>query len=185
MPKSIKMIINQCNKVDTDWCVKLNRLSKILFIQNFFNFISWLGNGKIWYVTIFLIPCMSDSGILISLEMICFGLFGTTVYKILKNKINRPRPYKINQSIYLGGRILDQFSFPSGHTLHAIIFSLILIFYFPDLTEILFIFTLLIALSRVILGMHYPSDVFVGGMIGYIIFKLFLYYKDYENLIFI
>jgi undecaprenyl-diphosphatase len=117
--------------------------------------------------------------------MICFGLIGTAIYKILKNKINRPRPYKINQSIYLGGKILDQFSFPSGHTLHAVIFSLILIFYFPFFSEILLIFTLLIALSRVILGMHYPSDVFVGGLIGYIIFNLFIYYKNYENFILI
>ena len=185
MPKAIRSIINQCNKVDTDWCIKLNRLSKNQYIQNFFNFISWLGDGKIWYLIIFLIPFMSDGGIHISIEMICFGLIGTGIYKLLKNKINRPRPYKINQSIYLGGKILDQFSFPSGHTLHAVIFSLILIFYLPVLTEILFIFTLLIALSRVILGMHYPSDVFIGGMIGFLIFKLFLYYKDYENFIFI
>jgi undecaprenyl-diphosphatase len=63
MPKAIRSIINQCNKVDTDWCIKLNRLSKNLYIQNFFNFISWLGNGKIWYLIIFLIPFISDSGI--------------------------------------------------------------------------------------------------------------------------
>ena len=185
MPKAIRSIINQCNKVDTDWCIKLNRLSKNLYIQKFFNYISWLGDGKIWYLIIFLIPFISDGGILISIEMICFGLIGTAIYKSLKNKINRPRPYKINQSIYLGGKILDQFSFPSGHTLHAVIFSLILIFYFSFVSEILLIFTLLIALSRVILGMHYPTDVFIGGLIGYIIFNLFMYYKNYENFILI
>ena len=96
MPKAIRSIINQCNKVYTDWCIKLNRLSKNLYIQKFFNFISWLGDGKIWYLIIFLIPFISDGGILISIEMICFGLIGTAIYKSLKNKINRPRPYKIN-----------------------------------------------------------------------------------------
>lgn len=185
MNKAIKNIIVYFYKVDLFFCLRLNQFSKNNKILNLFNFISWLGNGKVWYLIIFLIPFMSDRGILISIEMICFGLIGTVIYKILKKKINRPRPYKINQSIYLGGKILDQFSFPSGHTLHAVIFSLILIFYFSFVSEILLIFTMLIALSRVILGMHYPSDVFVGGLIGYIIFNLFMYYKNYENFILI
>ena len=185
MPKAIKTILNQCNRVDTNFCLILNQLSKNTIILNFFIFISWLGNGKIWYLIIFFIPFISATGIKISAELIIFGLMGTIIYKILKRIINRPRPYKMNQSINLGGKILDQFSFPSGHTLHSVIFSLILIFYFPVFTEILLIFTLLIALSRVILGMHFPSDVFVGAIIGYLIFKFFLIYKDYEHFIYL
>ena len=186
MPNALKTILLHCNKADTDFCVKLNRLSKNQMILYFFNFISWLGNGKIWYFIIFLIPFFNADGIKISLEMIFFGLAGTLIYKLLKSKINRPRPYKVNQSIILGGKILDQFSFPSGHTLHAVIFSMILIFYFPLVTEVFIIFTFLIALSRVILGMHFPSDVFIGAIIGYLIFQLFLIYQQqYENFIFI
>jgi undecaprenyl-diphosphatase len=185
MSKAIKTILTQCNRVDINFCLKLNQLSKYPVILNFFNFISWLGNGKIWYLIIFIIPFICNIGIKISVELIFFGLIGTIIYKILKNTINRPRPYKINQSINLGGKILDQFSFPSGHTLHSVIFSLILIYHFPILTEILAILTLLIGLSRVILGMHFPSDVFVGALLGYLIFKLFLIYRNYENIIYL
>jgi undecaprenyl-diphosphatase len=33
--------------------------------------------------------------------------------------------------------------------------------------------------------MHFPSDVFVGAIIGYLIFKLFLIYEDYEHFIYL
>ena len=61
---------------------------------------------------------------------------------------------------------LDEFSFPSGHTLHAVAFWVMLSAYYPGLSWPLGIFALLVALSRVILGMHYPSDVAVGASIG-------------------
>ncbi len=41
------------------------------------------------------------------------------IYKVLKIKTVRPRPYQVHQVIRLGEHPLDHFSFPSGHTLHA------------------------------------------------------------------
>lgn len=185
MANIVKTFVLQLYELDKKYCLKLNKFSTNKIILKFFNFISWLSNGKIWYLIILTTALSSKVGIKISFELISFGLMGTIIYKLLKYKINRPRPYKINQSIHLGGKILDQFSFPSGHTLHSVIFSLIIIYYFPIFTEILIIFTLLVALSRVILGMHFPSDVFVGAFLGYLIFKLFLIYREYENIIYI
>jgi undecaprenyl-diphosphatase len=57
-------------------------------------------------------------------------------------------------------------SFPSGHTLHAVVFSLVALNYYPQLSLILLPFTLMVALSRVVLGLHYPSDVVAGALIG-------------------
>jgi undecaprenyl-diphosphatase len=64
---------------------------------------------------------------------------------------------------------LDEFSFPSGHTLHAVAFTLIATANYPDLSLLLFPLAALIAASRLVLGLHYPSDVLAGGAIGGVI----------------
>jgi undecaprenyl-diphosphatase len=101
--------------------------------------------------------------------MIIAGFTGTLIYKWLKVKTLRPRPYNVYQQISLRTIPLDQFSFPSGHTLHAVIFTLVAIHYYPMLSLGLIPFTILIGLSRPILGLHYPSDVLVGALIGTLI----------------
>jgi len=70
---------------------------------------------------------------------------------------------------------LDEFSFPSGHTLHAVIFTLVAIHYYPMLSVALIPFSILIGLSRPILGLHYPSDVLVGALIGFFISLISFY----------
>jgi undecaprenyl-diphosphatase len=94
------------------------------------------------------------------------ALIGVFIYKILKNNMVRQRPYISWEQIKQGTAPLDWYSFPSGHTLQATLFTIIAVFYYPALALILIPFTILIALSRIILGLHYPSDVFVGAIIG-------------------
>ena len=65
-----------------------------------------------------------------------------------------------------GADPLDPFSFPSGHTLHAVAFSIVAIAFYPVLAWLLVPFTLLVAASRVVLGLHYPSDVAAGAALG-------------------
>ena len=64
---------------------------------------------------------------------------------------------------------LDEFSFPSGHTLHAVAFSIVAIHHFAVLAWLLWPFAALVALSRVILGLHYPSDVVAAIGLGAVI----------------
>ena len=61
---------------------------------------------------------------------------------------------------------MDHFSFPSGHTLHAVMATITLGYIQPILLLLMLPFTILVALSRMILGLHYPSDVIVGAVIG-------------------
>jgi len=104
--------------------------------------------------------------------MLLAGLVGTFLYKWLKGKTLRPRPYEVHQDVWLTGKPLDKFSFPSGHTLHAVVFSLVALSYYPELTIVVVPFTIMVGLSRVVLGLHYPSDVLAGALIGYIIMGL-------------
>jgi undecaprenyl-diphosphatase len=61
---------------------------------------------------------------------------------------------------------LDRYSFPSGHTLHAVTFTAIAIHHVPMLAVPLVPFALLIGASRVVLGLHYPTDVLAGATLG-------------------
>ena len=60
---------------------------------------------------------------------------------------------------------LDEFSFPSGHTLHSVACSVVLTAYYPMLGWVASPFTLLVASSRIVLGLHYPSDVLDSGLL--------------------
>ncbi|MDA1284731.1 MAG: phosphatase PAP2 family protein [Methylophilales bacterium] len=167
MTKKIRWTLGQLQKLDTNMCLMLNRSSEYDLIKLFFVAISRLGDGLVWYcLMISLILMGGNNGLEAVSHMIISGGIGTLIYKWLKHKISRPRPYQVSQKIQLQGKILDQFSFPSGHTLHAVIFTLICSSYYPALFPYLLILTLLISLSRVILGLHYPSDVLMGAIIG-------------------
>lgn len=168
--------MNQFHHVDSFLCITFNRTSHNILIRNLFKIISRLGDGVFWYTLMALILCIDQGrAILPVLHMATAGAVGTLVYKWLKVRTLRPRPYHVHQQISLRSIPLDQFSFPSGHTLHAVIFTLIAIHYYPMLSVALIPFTILIGLSRPILGLHYPSDVLVGAFIGILISTISFY----------
>src|SRR4029453_4242540 len=94
------------------------------------------------------------------------GLLNLPLYYWLKHSIGRPRPFVAGPDIRAWVRPLDKFSFPSGHTLHAVAFAVVFSWHFPLIGVALVPLVLLIALSRVALGLHYPSDVAAGALIG-------------------
>jgi undecaprenyl-diphosphatase len=60
----------------------------------------------------------------------------------------------------------DQFSFPSGHTITAFAVSVPLASHYPEASPALFFCSFSIALSRILLGMHFLSDVAAGALLG-------------------
>jgi len=137
--------------------------------------VSWLGDCKLWYALIATLPWWGGAaGLKCALYMLALGAVNLVFYKALKLRIARPRPYVSCPGIRACARSLDEFSFPSGHTMHAVAFSLVLTHYHPALALPLWAFTCLIALSRVVLGLHYPSDVAIGATIGWLTAKFML-----------
>jgi undecaprenyl-diphosphatase len=170
MPNKLKLYMNQFHHVDSRLCISFNKTSHNVLIRNFFKAVSRLGDGVFWYTLMILMLTIDQGNALIPvIHMGLAGLFGTFIYKWLKVRTLRPRPFNVHQQISLRSIPLDQFSFPSGHTLHAVIFSTVAIHYYPMLAIALIPFTILIGLSRPILGLHYPSDVIVGALIGMLI----------------
>ncbi len=85
---------------------------------------------------------------------------------VLKRLIGRERPCATETHCWAGLLPPDRFSFPSGHTITAFAITFSLGLYYPGLLAGLIFCALSVAASRVILGLHYLSDVLVGMVIG-------------------
>lgn len=149
------------------WCRRANRWCRDDRVRRFFAAISRLGDGAFWYALMGLLV-VSDGidGVAASTHMAATGVIALTLYKLLKRWTRRPRPFAAHPRIRAWVAPLDEFSFPSGHTLHAVSFSLVAIAYYPWLASLLLPFSVGVALSRVVLGLHYPSDVLAATALG-------------------
>ena len=136
-------------------------------LLHLFRAVSWLSNGIFWYALMLALLLAYGAGAALPvLHMAGAGLACTFLYRLLKKGTLRPRPYEVHAHIAAGAVPLDRFSFPSGHTLHAVAFTLLATVYFPQLAALLVPVTLAVAASRIVLGLHYPSDVLAGAALG-------------------
>ncbi len=171
----MNQMFSRMQALDSAVCVTVSHTGQYRFIRNWFRLISRLGDGIFWYVLMLAILATQQAdGIKPVLHMLAAGLTGTLIYKWLKAKTLRPRPYQVRQDVFMSGKPLDHFSFPSGHTLHAVAFGLVALFYYPLLAVVLMPFIAMVGISRVVLGLHYPSDVLAGAAIGYAIAQISL-----------
>ena len=159
--------VTRLDKAELRLCRQFNNLVQQAGIRRVFQLASRLGDGVAWYLLIAALPLIAGRhGALVALQMGTSGLAGLVLYRYLKRTFVRERPFITHAAITRAGVPLDRVSFPSGHSLHAVCFTIIAVSGFPLLAAILVPLAVLIALSRVVLGLHYPSDVLVGAFIG-------------------
>jgi undecaprenyl-diphosphatase len=152
---------------DVRTCARFNRAMRVRALLHFFRAVSWLGDGLFWYCLMLALLVKRGAGAALPvLHMAGVGIACTLLYRLLKTGTLRPRPYQVHAHIAAGADPLDRFSFPSGHTLHAVAFSTVALSYYPDLAWLLAPVTLAVAASRLVLGLHYPSDVLAGAALG-------------------
>jgi undecaprenyl-diphosphatase len=161
-------VVRKLDSADVSLCALLNRLSRSMTVRKLFRTVSRLGDGVIWYSLMALLPVIGGyNGLVVTLHMVMTALIGLLIYKIAKRCSGRERPYVSHAGqVACAMPPLDRYSFPSGHTLHAVSLTLVLCSYFPQMIWVLLPFAVLVALSRMILGLHYPSDVLAGALIG-------------------
>ena len=148
-------------------CRRLNRGASFAVPRRIFQVASRLGDGIIWYVLIVALPCVYGRPALRPAAVMALtGALGLLVYKVLKRAFVRERPFITHAAINRAMPPLDRYSFPSGHTLHAVSFALQASMHFPQLAWVLLPLALTIAASRVVLGLHYPTDVLAGAVLG-------------------
>src|SRR5262245_3293959 len=152
---------------DEEWCLWFNHAAAIPWARALFCAVSRLGDGVFWYALMAgLLVVGGRAAVPGVVHMAVVGAIGVLLYKWLKARTLRPRPYQVRTAILRGADPLDNFSFPSGHTLHAVSFSILAIVYFPPTAYLVLPFAALVAASRLVLGLHYPTDVLAGAAIG-------------------
>ncbi len=168
--------IRPLTRHEQQWCRYANRWGARRWIVNYFRVISRLGDGAFWYCLMAMLVIIDGwDGVNATAHMAATGFTALVMYKSLKRWTRRPRPFAADNQIRPLIAPLDEFSFPSGHTLHAVSFTLVALHYYPWLWPILVPFAASVAISRVVLGLHYPSDVLAAATIGYALATLSLW----------
>jgi len=148
-------------------CRRLNRGASFATSRRLFQIASRLGDGVIWYLMLAVLPLLYGIvAVKPAIIMALTGVLGVALYKLLKRVFVRERPFITHSTIDLAMAPLDRYSFPSGHTLHAVSFAWQATVHFPELGWVVVPLAALIAGSRVVLGLHYPTDVLAGAAIG-------------------
>ncbi|MBU3146014.1 phosphatase PAP2 family protein [Clostridium sp. CF012] len=90
----------------------------------------------------------------------------TGLGKLLKISVTRLRPFIDIPNLNIKKIGIDKYSFPSGHTTGAFSLAVIIALYFPIFGFITIPLACLVGISRMYIGVHYPTDVIMGAIIG-------------------
>jgi undecaprenyl-diphosphatase len=126
-----------------------------------------LGDGWLWYslAILFLLFGGAQRYAAVSASA-CAALAGVAVFKALKRLSRRQRPCQLEPHCWSKVLPPDRFSFPSGHTMTAFSIALVLSYFYRGMEVPVFFLACSIAVSRIVLGMHFLSDVLAGAVLG-------------------
>ncbi|MHA1829808.1 MAG: phosphatase PAP2 family protein [Candidatus Heimdallarchaeaceae archaeon] len=147
-------------------------------IQKVLGFISLSGNSQPWIVlsTVFFI--FNDFLTRIqNLSQVIVILLSASIVGIVKTIVKRERPNHLMVKEYIAK--VDYYSFPSGHSTRAIVFSIMMTYYYPVFGWIFILWGLIIAFTRIALDLHYFFDVITGIILGIFggVLGIFVYQK--------
>ena len=126
-------------------------------------YISKSGDGHI-YLLAGLTLALLDSTQGVDFFVTCLKAFALELpcYFLIKNSFKRDRPIGLPVFILPS----DKYSMPSGHTAAAILMASVTASFYPAVTGLVFIWAILIGASRLLLGVHYLTDLIAGALLG-------------------
>lgn len=129
--------------------------------------ITEFGNGVVTFIIAAALYFFENH--LLAYEFIFATLVLWLIVEILKVMIRRSRPFAKLSDVRIVGARARGHSFPSGHTSQAFYMATILTHYFhtgPGVAFVLYFAALLVGITRMYMGMHYPRDVLAGAILG-------------------
>lgn len=145
-----------------DWC--LQRKHRLLFIT-LSRWVSRTADGHLYGIAAVFFGLIGLWNI-VNILFIGF-LIERSLYFFLKNKLKRNRPQQAIPGFQSVIQPSDQFSFPSGHTSAAFLTLGITSAFYPSLSIPLLAWATWVGISRVMLGVHFPTDIVAGALLGY------------------
>jgi undecaprenyl-diphosphatase len=128
--------------------------------------ISRSANGPLYLALMLWLAASNQSSDTAFLSCLILGFFlERPLYFVLKNLFKRSRPYVAlnTQNFITPG---DRFSFPSGHTSAAFLVGTLISSFHPWAAPLVMIWASTVAMARVILGVHFPTDTLIGALMG-------------------
>ena len=164
-------VFDRLDILEWQFCQRVARLSSYRPWRLTLQTASRLGDWPVWVALILAQPWLQPNGGLRIIQYTVPALIAIGIYRFVKTRLCRERPF----ITYCGGSggiqcsepARDRYSFPSGHTMHAVMFTLFVTAHTPWLLPIVVPLAVMIAISRVGLGLHYASDVVAGAAMGY------------------
>ena len=157
----------------------VNTNQKQIRVRKIFYLISRSGDAYIYCLIplIYLIYFPEIGRPMLIILLIAFSI-DLPIYFIVKNTTCRVRPFENLEKISQLIQPPDKFSFPSGHTAAAFLFATIISSFVPAMAYIVFPWAILLGISRVFLGIHYPTDIIAGVLLGMgSAFSAFIFYE--------
>ncbi len=146
---------------------RLNRWRAPRWIRYWMIAATRLGDGWLWYslAAILLLFGGPQRFAAVSTATLA-ATVGVGVFKLLKKLSHRQRPCQLEPHCWSKVLPPDKFSFPSGHTMTAFSIALVISYFYHGVELAVFFFACSIAISRIVLGMHFLSDVLAGAILG-------------------
>lgn len=147
-----------------NWCMARRRRERLTALSRA---VSRSADGWL-YLVFFALYALTGGQAGIALAKLAFIAFFVEriIYLIMKNTCRRNRPQDALEAFTSFIVPSDKFSFPSGHTSAAFLFMVLVVSEFPALFPFLLAWSSSVALARIFLGVHFPTDTLVGASLG-------------------
>lgn len=151
-----------------DYLIRLiNARIKNDFLDKFMYRVTDLGGAIFSTVFSFVLVLFGNDTIrLIGFEALVVLALSQIVVQSLKLILSRERPYTIIEQLNTFGINLKDYSFPSGHTTASFSIATVLVLNIPSVFLLVYFLATIIGVSRIYLGVHYPTDVLAGIILG-------------------
>jgi undecaprenyl-diphosphatase len=133
-----------------------------------------LGDGWLWLLAAAVLAASGDQGLRVLAAGAVAAALANALLVLVKRRVRRPRPCDRATSAHFDARPLawfpsDRFSFPSGHALNSFAIGSVIALAFPAAAVPVLAVAASVAASRVVLRLHWLSDVLAGAGVGLLI----------------